>query len=289
MNAPDNYRLQLRTVRHLWGVEEAWETVFPKIKSNGYYAIETPPHIFSETDRTRLKALLEKNDLKFIAQIHTDSYEPGKRSKDVKVHLDSLRQQMEIARDFGAIFTNSHSGYDGWSPKEKEQFFGEALQIEKHFGITIAHETHRRRIFYNPWDTRDYLEKFPELKVTADLSHFFCVLSNDLYGEMDVVQKIAKHTVYTHARVGYDNGPQVNDPRDPANERWVECHEKCWEEIWKSQSDRKVDYTYMAPEFGPPGYMHVQPWTQMPVTSLWDICEWQTKRQVDRFHKYFGY
>lgn len=78
------------------------------------------------------------------------------------------------------------------------------MKIEKEFGITVAHETHRRRIFYNPWDTRDLITKvesifhdefifqFPDLKITADLSHWFCVLSNDLDGEMDVISKVAE-------------------------------------------------------------------------------------------------
>ncbi len=33
--ADHNNKLQLRTVRHLWGVDEAWETVIPKMKKNG--------------------------------------------------------------------------------------------------------------------------------------------------------------------------------------------------------------------------------------------------------------
>jgi len=280
------HKLQLRTVRHLWGVEEAWETVIPKIKKNGYYAIETPPHIFPEEDRKRLKNLLQQNDLKFISQFHTDSYEPGKRSKDVQHHIDNFRKQMEIAKDMGAIYCNSHSGYDGWSTKERDHFFTEALQIEKHFGLTVAHETHRRRIFYNPWDTRDILQKFPDVKVTADLSHWFCVLSDKLDGEMDIINLTAQHTIYIHARVGYDNGPQVNDPRDPANLHWVEAHERCWDLMWKAQAEKKLEYTYLCPEFGPPTYMHVQPYTQMPVVNLWDICEWTAHREVARFNRY---
>jgi hypothetical protein len=39
------------------------------------------------------------------------------------------------------------------------EFLGELLKIEKHFGIIVSHETHRRRIFYNPWETRDILKE----------------------------------------------------------------------------------------------------------------------------------
>jgi len=278
--------MKLRTVRHLWGVEEAWETAFPKFKELGYYAIESPLCEFAEGDRARLKKLITENGLQFVNQIHTDSYHPGKRSKDVKHHLERFRNQVAMAKEFGAIFCNSHSGYDGWSSHEKEEFFAECIKIEKESGMTVCHETHRRRIFYNPWDTRDILLKFPDLKITADLSHWFCVLSNDLEGEMDIIKLIAKNTILIHARVGYDNGPQVSDPRAPENQTWVEAHERCWDIMWRAQAANGLEFSYIEPEFGPPSYMQTQPYTKMPVVNLWEICEWQTKRQIQRFQNF---
>jgi hypothetical protein len=262
--------------------------VFPKIKKNGYYAIETGLHFYSDEKRNELKALLQKEDLQLVSQIHTDSYEPGQRSKDIKFHLDTYRKQLEMAKNFGVYFCNSHTGYDGWNAKQREEFFGQAIQMEKQFGLTVAHETHRRRVMYNPWDTKDILTKFPELKVTADLSHWFVVLSNDLDGEMDIIKLIGERCILIHARVGYDNGPQVNDPRAPENQTWVDAHERCWDVILKEAKARGDEYAHIEPEFGPPSYMPTQPYTQMPVVNLWDICEWQTQRQVARFHKQFG-
>lgn len=60
------------------------------------------------------------------------------------------------------------------------------MELEKGFGFVISHETHRKRIFYNPWDTRDFLEKFPDIKVTADLSHWFNVLSETTLGTHEI-------------------------------------------------------------------------------------------------------
>jgi endonuclease IV len=36
-----------------------------------------------------------------------------------KKHIEHFIQQMELAKKFGVAFVNSHSGYDGWSHKEK--------------------------------------------------------------------------------------------------------------------------------------------------------------------------
>jgi len=273
-------------MRHLWGVEEAWETVFPKIKQNGYYAIETGLHFTPEKDHERLRTLLDKNGLKLVNQIHTDSYEPGKRSKSVEVHVNNFRDQLKKAKEFGAIFCNSHSGYDGWNRQDKETFLQACLNIEKEVGLTCLHETHRRRVFYTPWDTRDFLTKFPDLKITADFSHWFCVLENDLDGEMDIIKQVAAHVGLIHARVGYDQGSQVSDPRTPENLQWVEAHERCWDVIWRVQAAKGTQYLYMEPEFGPPRYMHTLPFSNVPVCNLWDVCEWQTKRQVERFNNF---
>jgi len=278
--------MELRTVRHLWGVEEAWETVFPKIKQNGYYAIETGLHFTPGKDHPRLKNLLNQYGLQIVVQLHTDSYEPGKRSKDLEHHLNNFRNQAKKAKEFGAIFCNSHSGYDGWNLQDKETFFQAALNIEQEIGIQILHETHRRRIFFNPWDTRHFVKKFPNLKLNADFSHWFVVCENDLDGELDVIRDVADRVSLIHARVGFDQGPQVNDPRTPENLEWVEAHERCWDIIWRAQHAKGTSHLYIEPEFGPPRYMHVLPFSNVPVSNLWDICEWQTKRQVERFKKF---
>jgi hypothetical protein len=35
-------------------------------------------------------------------------------------------------------------------------------------------------------------------------------------------------------------------------------------------------------EFGPPGFMQVQPYTQQPVVDLWDINWWKAERFKER-------
>ncbi len=81
-------------------------------------------------------------------------------------------------------------------------------------GIRIAHETHRGRILYNPWITRDLCVKYADLKLTADLSHF-CVVAERVFAHddadwMEVMEQVAAHTIHIHARVGYAQGPQVS-------------------------------------------------------------------------------
>ena len=65
---------------------------------------------------------------------------------------------MTEAKQIGAIFINSHSGCDSWDLQDARTFLKEAIQIEKEAGIEVMHETHRRRLFWNPFNYRDILK-----------------------------------------------------------------------------------------------------------------------------------
>jgi sugar phosphate isomerase/epimerase len=278
---------QIRTVRQLWGVTEPWEYAFPKIKKNGYYAVETAPALLSHEEQQRLRSFLNQYDLKLVYQIHTDKYDLGKKDKNIENHLRTFRNEVRNAKEWKAYFINSHTGYDGWNEQERTYFFEKILEIEKEEKVTVSHETHRRRVLFNPWVTRDLLFKFPSLKICADLSHFFCVVHDTLDNEMDIIELIGKHCIHIHARVGYDQGPQVPDPRDPVWLPWLEAHERCWDVIWKAQRASGCQFSHLEPEFGPYPYCHTLPYTNMPVVDIWEVSEWVMKREVERFNKMF--
>lgn len=60
-------------------------------------------------------------------------------------------------------------------------------------GFEVYHETHRKRFLHSPWVTRDFLPKFPNLKLVADLSHWVCVAETDTADEElnKVIKQIA--------------------------------------------------------------------------------------------------
>ena len=60
-----------------------------------------------------------------------------------------------------------------------EEYLLKALEIEKELQIPIVHETHRRRIFWNPFQLRDLLKEnslLRSLKINLDISHWVCVV-----------------------------------------------------------------------------------------------------------------
>ena len=271
--------MKLLLFRHLWGVDEPWETFFPKAKKAGYHGIET--WVPEPKERGRFRKLLRQNGLSFLAYI-------GTGGSSVEEHARSFEQALETARGMEPLAVNAHSGRDAFSLDESRAFFERALAAESSSGLRVSHETHRGRILYNPWTTSALVDEFPELKLNYDLSHWVCVAERLLDTEGAILKKCAKRCVHIHARVGYEEGPQVPDPRAPEYAGHLKKHEDWWDEAWRAQKALGRDHVTLTPEFGPPWYLHTLPYTQVPVADLHDICEWQAQRQARRFKKLFG-
>jgi hypothetical protein len=277
--------MKLTLVRHLWGVDHAHglEHYLPRWRDVGYEAIESAFH--NSPDQSVLLRFLRHSGWGWIPQVFSRNFIPG---GSVREHLDSMRSQIEDCLAYNPVFINAHSGSDTWSLVEAEDFYGAALELERRLGVAIAHETHRLRCFGNPWTTRAMLDRFPTLKLTCDFSHWVCVAERLLPDCGHIIQLAAQHCQHVHARVGYEEGPQVPDPRAPEWAGHLAAHESWWDMIWISQRQRGMLASTLTPEFGPPPYLHTLPYTRMPLADLADICDWQARRQAGRFEVLLG-
>jgi hypothetical protein len=156
-------------------------------------------------------------------------------------------------------------------------------KLEAKGGVAIAHETHRGRILFNPWTTSRLLTRFPDLKLCCDFSHWVCVCERLIEDQIGIIRQCADHCLHLHARVGYEQGPQVPDPRAPEYQRHLEAHEAWWRLVWEAQAKRGFRVSTLTPEFGPPDYQHTLPFTRTPVSNLEEICDWQARRQAENF------
>ncbi len=271
--------MRLVLTRHLWGLAEPWEALFPRIRASGYEAIETPVPPASE--RERFRAVLDDHGLDYVAMIFT-------AGETVDDHVASFREQAAIAQDLGPLVITSHSGRDAWDVSAASSFFDQALAVEVTLDVPVAHETHRGRILYNPWATSRLLDEFDALRLCCDLSHWVCVSERLLDTERAIVQQSAQRCIHLHARVGYEQGPQVPDPRAPEYEQHVTAFERWWRLIWKAQAERGHAVSTLTPEYGPPSYLHTLPYTDVPVADLWAICDWQAHRAAEQFREMQG-
>jgi len=266
--------MKLHLYRHLWGVTTPWEDAFPLYRELGFRGIEAG--LPEPRQGRRWRRLLADHSFAFIPQIFT-------AGRDVAEHVESFRQQLEQAARWAPPLVNAHSGCDAWSEDDAACFFEQVLMVEQRVGLPVAHETHRGRILFNPWIASRLLTRFETLHLCCDFSHWVCVAERLIDDQVGIIRQCAARCRHLHARVGYEQGPQVPDPRAPEFARHLEAHERWWDLVWAAQRQRGVKVTTLTPEFGPPGYLHTLPYTQTPVAPLAEICHWQAARQRDRF------
>ncbi len=276
--------MRLDVFRSLWGVPGAWEASFPRIAGAGFVGVElrVPTDDARAADRRRLAELLTGHGFGLIAEVSACGYVIPRRDATPEEHLADLRRQIPRALELGPRFINGYHGCDAWSWDEHRRFFAGFLALEREFGIPMTVETHRGRSLFNPWITRDLLREFP-LKLTCDFSHWCVVAERLLDSELPIIAQCAEHCWHIHARVGYDQGPQVPDPRAPEFADEVAAHERWWDLCWRAQERAGRAGMTLTPEFGNEGYLHHLPYTNVPVADLWDVCTWQGGRQRERF------
>ncbi len=275
--------MKLLLVRHLWGLDlsQGYQRYIKQWREVGYAALEASLRLVP--DATALRKTLRDEGFLWIPQIYSNMQQGG---GSVQQHVESLREQIEECVDAKPLFFNAHTGSDHWTLDEAEDCFSAAMEMEREFGISICHETHRSRYLGNPWNTARLLERLPTLKLTGDFSHWVCVAERLLEDAAPVLAAAAAQCHHVHARVGYEQGPQVPDPRDPAWASHLQAHERWWEMAWAAAQARGETTVTLTPEFGPPPYLHTLPFSDTPVSDLQEICNWMAQRQVDHFHSW---
>ena len=269
--------MKLRLVRHLWGVDlsEGYRRHSKHWHDVGYTMIEGSPRFVPS--QMLLRSTLRDEGFGWIPQIFSHMQLGG---GTVQQHLATLREQIEECLDAEPAFFNGQTGSDHWTLDEAEEFFSAVSDIEAEFGVPICHETHRSRYLGNPWNTLRLLERLPKLKITCDFSHWVCVAERLLHDAPREFAIAASHCHHLHARVGYEQGPQVPDPRDPVWASHLEVHERWWRMTWDAAQARGEQTVTLTPEFGPSPYLQTLPFSAQPVSNLEEICDWMAQRQV---------
>jgi hypothetical protein len=272
--------VDLQLVRQIWGVDltHGLAPYAARWRDVGYEAVEVSLRLVP--DRADFLRFLKEEPFRWVPQVFSHDFVPGGTSRE---HLDSLREQIEECLAYEPLFFNAHTGADTWSVAEAEDFYAQALELEKQIGVPVSHETHRSRYFVTPWQTRHILRQFPDLRLTCDLSHWVCVCERLLPDMGETIALVAERCYHVHARVGYAEGPQVPDPSAPEYADALAAHESWWDQIWDSQQRRGFRHSTLTPEFGPPPYLHTLPHTNVPVADLAAVCDWMARRQQERF------
>jgi len=270
--------MNLYLFKTLWGHRGDIDHAIAGALDHGFDGVEGQVPSGSK-DRESFKKKLADARLQFIAEIYTaGNYVPDRQATPGD-HLESLRCQMGPALECNPLCLTVIAGCDAWPVAESVEFFGLAMTMAEASGATVSFETHRSRSFFNPWTTVEIARQLPGLKLTCDFSHW-CVVCERLVmdTEPDILAFCADRAHHVHARVGYDQGPQVPHPAAPEYYAAIEAHERWWTQIWQNQSRRGMPFATMTPEFGPDGYLQCKPFTGQPVADLDEVNEWMALR-----------
>ncbi len=277
--------MQQKLFKTMWGFKGDFENACIEAREAGFNGIEGQAPQDAQ-ERAYWKASLERHGLSYIAEIVTGGDYVPHRDLSVEAHLDDVETALRNAAELSPLFATCIGGCDAWSEEESIRFFDVAMTLAKQYDIEITFETHRSRSLFNPWVTRRILEALPQIRLTADLSHWCVVCERQMDTEPESIAAIAPYVRHIHARVGYDQGPQVPHPAAPEYAYALLAHQQCWEVFWSAQQQNGMTTTTMTTEFGPDGYLHTLPFTKAPVADLWEINRWMAETERRHFRSY---
>ncbi|WP_417698238.1 sugar phosphate isomerase/epimerase family protein [Psychromonas sp.] len=277
--------MELALYRTLWGVTEPITDLADKLREAGFDGVEG--RIPNDPDtREAFKQALTTTDLDYIAIIFTGGDVIPDQSKTVDDHLQVLAEQLEYAKELGAQFVNVLAGNDRWPMATQVEFFNKAVAIAKQAGITCSFETHRGTSLYSPWVTLELMTKVPDMLFTMDISHWILVCERLLDRPEDDLSAFLNRVFHLQARVGYDQGAQVPHPAAPEYQTALAFHQNLWQQVWKNHQAQGRKITTMTTEFGPDGYLHHLPFTDVPVADLWSLNDWIAKEERAHFSRF---
>jgi hypothetical protein len=250
-----------------WGLDYLGiERMLSKIKDSGFDGVEIGIPFEKEKSK-ELKRLLDKYKLEVIAH----QYQANGNFEEYK---KSFSASLLSATEFKPLFVNSHTGKDFWSVEQNLELVDIASNIEEQSGVEILHETHRKHFLFSTFSSKQYFEKNRLFKTTADLSHWTCVSESMLKDQPEIINELISRTNHIHARVGYEEGPQVADPRSKEWDKHLEIFTKWWQRIIDRAIANGKEYITITPEFGPAPYTVMLPFENKPISDFFEINCW---------------
>ncbi|NNE37728.1 MAG: sugar phosphate isomerase/epimerase [Gammaproteobacteria bacterium] len=250
--------MELKVFMTLWGYTGSIQEAVQHAIDSGYDGIEGPVPGSSEAVNL-FGELLESHSLAYIAEIATAGMFVPDRTLPVDDHLADIKHNLERLKPLNPVQVTCLGGCDAWDVEKSAGFFKNAMGLADRFQRNISFETHRGRSLFNPWVTRDICNRIPDLRLTCDFSHWYVVCEGIQPYDESIIRELVPHAQHIHGRVGYDQGPQVPDPRTEIYLKFLQQHLNWWRWIWEHHALAGFESTTMTPEFGTDGYDYRDP------------------------------
>jgi sugar phosphate isomerase/epimerase len=194
---------RLRVQHSLWSLgklpmnaQAEWtlDEKFSRVREAGFEAVEC--WLTNENER-EVKEALDRHGLRLVL---------GHRP----FRVEQIRETLDRAQRLGAEFVFAQPA-DAFTPLlEVASLLRQGLDMAAERGIALFVETHRNNFTENLPQTLQLIESVPDIRLTADLSHF--VVVGEFYGWEDEraherLAPVLERTSHLHGRIS--NGEQV--------------------------------------------------------------------------------
>ncbi len=203
--------------------------------------------------------------------------------------VDELRPIIEHVQEFGADHINLQADVRPYTLDECVPYIEGWRRLADDAGIALHIETHRDRMTTDLFFTLQLLDRFPDLRLTADLSHY--VVGREFAWPISDENHALMHRIIDnawgfHGRVASREQIQLQ-LAFPQHQKWLQLFMQWWEygfRSWRRRAPPDGVLTFLC-ELGPPeyamtgadGYELSDRWQEAGcmkdcVRTLWQAC-----------------
>jgi hypothetical protein len=264
--------MQIQYLCPFWGQENTdVRFFFEKVLHNRFDGIEIhlpDNQLFRNDFFKHLDEIRALNPtFRFVLQ-HLTSPENG---ENLTNFIARITANLEQLASHNPDFINSHTGKDYFSFEDNCRVIEACEKVAYKRNIRILHETHRGRFSFHAASLLPYLERFPNMELVGDFSHFTVVSESILDDQKEILAKIIPHVSHIHARVGSEQTAQISDSFAPEWSAHLNIFTNWWRKIIAEKTTLGWQSMTITPEAGPAPYMAALPFTLQPIGNQWNV------------------
>jgi hypothetical protein len=260
--------------------ERSHEESFSMIAGAGFTGVCLDPSAAEIPATRKLKPLFEEHRLKCMMNVFPN--EPGE-----------LRPLLELAQELDACLVNIIGGVTPVDVGDATPLVKAWLSDASDFDMPVLFETHRDSLLNDLFYTLQLIERVPEMRLCADLSHF--VVDRELRlplrpSDRRYFETILDRSDCFQGRIA--TREQIQVPiAFPQHAAWVDLFRDWWKygmRRWRERSGADAELIFLC-ELGPPGYAITDAeenelsdrWLEAAVIRKWAEDIWQELEKAD--------
>ncbi len=194
--------------------------------------------------------------------------------------IESLEDTLHMAADFGAPFVDVIGQVMPIALDDMVPVITTWMDMSERIGVPIQFETHRNCITNDLFTTLQLLDRIPQMRICADLSHY--VVDREFWfplsdHDRSLISRILQRSDSFQGRVA--SRQQIQLQLDfPQNQKWIKLFKEWWREgmaDWRARN-ATGDCIFVC-ELGPPEYAMTGPdgremsnrWEEAQVIMRW--------------------